>query len=200
MPDLRTVSGSVLVVDGSVAISDQCCCDNQCSGACDEENPCPAGCKCCDGECKPEDTCCGACDEDNPCPEGCYCCEGQCQDEPCARCENYSSPCAEGYVCCEEYWSLGFIPEEERFCRPGPCIACGSDCGWIFDEFGWRFSNACTSDGGALGTCGCPPGIESWQPPADTVWGGTTQYGPRADCGLIKDGQLVDNPNPNPLP
>jgi hypothetical protein len=86
---IRLVDGQWLIVDGQLATDDNCCCAPPCSGACDEENPCPEGCYCCDGVCQAEPCdppCSGACDEENPCPEGCYCCDGVCQAEPCGCC------------------------------------------------------------------------------------------------------------------
>ena len=69
------------------------CCPPPCSGSCDEENPCPEGCYCCDGQCQGEPcggTCCGSggnCIEGGPGPaciptgdpgdDGCYC-DSQC--------------------------------------------------------------------------------------------------------------------------
>lgn len=37
----------------------------------------------CDPDPCGETVCSGPCDEENPCPEGCYCCDGQCQSGPC---------------------------------------------------------------------------------------------------------------------
>jgi hypothetical protein len=62
--------------EGACCTEEQYCCDGvcesepcgECSGPCDEENPCPEGCKCCNGECISVDQCC----EYTPCecPEG----------------------------------------------------------------------------------------------------------------------------------
>lgn len=94
---LRTVAtntGKALLVkndDGyKLATSDACCCSPPppCSGPCDEENPCPEGCYCCDGQCQPEpcDDCSGPCDEENPCTAGCVCVYGECiQPVPCSN-------------------------------------------------------------------------------------------------------------------
>jgi hypothetical protein len=55
---IRLVDGKLLLVNGSLASSDTCCCnDPPCSGPCDEENPCPEGCECCDGVCQAEPCC-----------------------------------------------------------------------------------------------------------------------------------------------
>jgi hypothetical protein len=56
---IRLIDGQWLIVDGQLATDANCCCDPPCSGACDEENPCPEGCECCDGVCLEE--CKGAC-------------------------------------------------------------------------------------------------------------------------------------------
>jgi hypothetical protein len=82
---VRIYDGGLLMQDGKIATSDDCCC---CKGLCDDEHPCPPHCICCNGECVrkskiPEGECCGPCDDEHPCPEGCYCCDGECQDEPC---------------------------------------------------------------------------------------------------------------------
>jgi hypothetical protein len=55
---IRLIDGQWLIVDGQLATDENCCCDPSCSGACDEENPCPEGCNCCDGVCQ-EEPCCG---------------------------------------------------------------------------------------------------------------------------------------------
>jgi hypothetical protein len=121
------------------------CCAPPCSGPCDEENPCPEGCICCNGECVeeiPEGECCGPCDEENPCPEGCYCCDGVCQSEPC-----------EG-VCClpDETCSTDYETQEEcEDCRKvchevivlpidGPPDACPAGFTFQDDYFCERFT------------------------------------------------------------
>ena len=45
------VDGGGLVNKGGALGTGAACCCNKCSGPCDEENPCPEGCACVDGEC-----------------------------------------------------------------------------------------------------------------------------------------------------
>jgi hypothetical protein len=66
---IRLVDGKWLIVDGQLATDDNCCCAPPCSGACDEENPCPEGCECVDGECVA--VALGTC-----CEQGCVECTG----------------------------------------------------------------------------------------------------------------------------
>jgi hypothetical protein len=42
--------GKIVIREGKVGTEQECCCE-KCAGPCDEENPCPAGCSCVDGEC-----------------------------------------------------------------------------------------------------------------------------------------------------
>ena len=45
---------------------------------------------CCDGVCQAEECageCSGSCDEENPCPEGCVCVDGVCQESPGDECD-----------------------------------------------------------------------------------------------------------------
>jgi hypothetical protein len=91
--------GKIVVEGGSIGTGEACCC-KKCEGPCDEENPCPEGCICCNGVCVeeiPEGECCGPCDEENPCPEGCICCNGVCVEEiPEGEC---CGPCDENEDC-----------------------------------------------------------------------------------------------------
>jgi hypothetical protein len=75
---ITTKDGKVQLKDGKPSAGD-CCCRN-CEGPCDNANPCPEGCECCEGQCKPE-----------PCETGC--CEftegdtTRCETLPQAKCD-----------------------------------------------------------------------------------------------------------------
>jgi len=68
---LTVQDGKLVFRDGAIGTEQACCCA-KCTGPCDEENPCPEGCICCNGECVkeiPEGECCGPCQV----------CEGECE-------------------------------------------------------------------------------------------------------------------------
>lgn len=52
--------GKIVSKDGKLGTGQACCC-KKCEGPCDEENPCPEGCVCVDGQCVPPTSgaCCG---------------------------------------------------------------------------------------------------------------------------------------------
>jgi hypothetical protein len=90
MTSITVQDGKLVLRDGVIGTEQACCC-KKCEGPCDEENPCPEGCICCNGECVeeiPEGECCGPCDEENPCPEGCACLGGEC-----VQCEQAGGYC-----------------------------------------------------------------------------------------------------------
>jgi hypothetical protein len=57
MTTIAFEDGKPVFRDGKVGIQQECCCGPLCSGACDEENPCPEGCECVEGQCQPEPEC-----------------------------------------------------------------------------------------------------------------------------------------------
>ncbi len=63
---ISTKDGTVQLKSGKPSAGDCCC--RKCEGPCDNANPCPDGCYCCNGQCKPE-----------PC-EPPPVCEGPCVD------------------------------------------------------------------------------------------------------------------------
>jgi hypothetical protein len=121
---IRTFNGRWLLVNGALASSDSCCCnDPPCSGPCDEENPCPEGCYCCDGVCQAE-----------PCVPGCtnpnapnYNPSATCDDGSCETC------CNQGLCVLEDPDCLGNCNSltAPNGCNPagtteqeGPCVDC----------------------------------------------------------------------------
>jgi hypothetical protein len=122
---VRLVDGKWLIVGGNLATDAACCCPPPpppCEGPCDEENPCPEGCECCQGECRPVSEgecveCSGSCDEENPCPEGCECCTVWSGGSPGSlgnACRNVSDDYA---CCCDTYQAL--CEEDFSTCIPG---------------------------------------------------------------------------------
>jgi hypothetical protein len=118
---LRTVNGKWLIVDGKLAADANCCCSPPappCSGPCDEENPCPEGCECLDGECV-EPPCSGPCEENEDCAPGCRCVDGECVEECVCPCSSVSD--LEGMPVTLEGYS--FVLGEPSFefleCEPG---------------------------------------------------------------------------------
>ena len=98
---IRIYGGKWLLAGDGIATGGDCCCDSEsCSGSCDEENPCPPGCYCCDGvcqaeECEPPTGAC--CAEDGTCSETTESeCEGTWQGAD-TLCDEYD--CESG--CCD---------------------------------------------------------------------------------------------------
>jgi hypothetical protein len=52
MTRITLQDGKLVLRDGAIGTEQACCC-KKCEGPCDEENPCPEGCRCEDGECVP---------------------------------------------------------------------------------------------------------------------------------------------------
>lgn len=107
---IRIFDGKWLLSGSQLATDDNCCCGDeppppQCSGSCDEENSCPGGCYCCDGECQEEP------------------CEGECTSETLAEpCGDDPYDGTDGFLCCyNQVGTLGCYP------FPPDVYACESD-------------------------------------------------------------------------
>jgi len=69
MTSITVQNGQIVLRDGAIGTEQACCC-KKCEGPCDEENPCPEGCLCVDGECA--QVCVVG---EVACPEGFVCCQ-----------------------------------------------------------------------------------------------------------------------------
>ena len=121
---IRTFNGRWLLVNGALASSDNCCCDNEpCSGPCDDESPCPDGCYCCEGVCQKDPCVLGACcADDGTCSQTT---ENDCTGEWHAGISCDDIDCSSG--CCETVTSPNGNCTYTR-CRRGEKADCGSPC------------------------------------------------------------------------
>jgi hypothetical protein len=93
-------NGSIVVRDGKIGTEQACCCGG-CSGPCDDENPCPEGCACVDGECVAVTSCAGTCvwtndaDFEGPPVGGWYLQVPGCEDEENCQCGDPVALCGE---------------------------------------------------------------------------------------------------------
>lgn len=131
----------------------KCCCGGSFGTCCD------AGEFCCYGECRAGGCCTGNCDEFNPCPFGCYCCDGVCVDQPCGACCTYDEgtdtwTCSETTEAdCTGKWQGAFTTCADGDCSDTCCedyVVTPGSCTVSICEAG-HFASVCA--GGA----GCDP-------------------------------------------
>jgi hypothetical protein len=99
------VDGGGLVNKSGALGTGQACCCNKCSGPCDEENPCPEGCVCVDGECVTPD-CTGVI---VGAYSGCQCLHAPENNAPG---EDAAIACAQS--ACDQFWT----PEYSQYACP----------------------------------------------------------------------------------
>lgn len=129
------------------------CGETVCSGPCDEENPCPEGCVCVDGECVAV-SCFGLCGPNSPCGPGCVCCQGTCTpaSDVTTFCRAFASRC-------DFQWpdeNTGECPDgyaEDAALGPG-CWQCGP-CPDGFPLGGGPGTTLCYRDIASLTNDGC---------------------------------------------
>jgi len=114
----------------------QVCVNGECRDAggseCATDDQCPDGYVCKDGFCRPEGSLPGSCDTSADCPAGYYCEGHQCY--PCDE-ESELPECEEGLQCeTDQDCPPGFIcvdGECQRACTPQTCQDLGAECGLV---------------------------------------------------------------------
>jgi hypothetical protein len=168
MTRITLQNGQIVLRDGKIGTEQACCC-KKCEGPCDEENPCPEGCACVDGECVDG----GEAPCDN-CPCLSFTLNGR-DVTAFAECEPPDCGIPPGGTL--TYWGTGWVPgcfmvgvqTETSLKRVIICISgCGEDGEWILNDvlsdavegpgvnLQWSWPNArITKDEN-----GCPNGID----------------------------------------
>lgn len=152
---LTVQNGSLVLRNGALGTGQACCCgedDQPCSGPCDEENPCPEGCICCNGECIPAIGC------DDPL-EGC---------QPICGWPKYLENCEEngaegcGQLACVLSWDTVTMPGkecEERYTFSAPVQASQPVSGQVPNLSGGGIDCPGTGSIGGSDVTGVNPGF-----------------------------------------